>query len=95
MFPQPRLDLPQMPVFNVPISGTSLEPVVTALGVAEIHTTGPASAGFGPGGLSTDEVARAVAVVDAEDAEAALAAVRACVPNGNDCLVGRPEPASP
>ena len=83
-----------MPIFNVPISGGTLDPVVTALGAAEIHTTGPASAGFGPGGLSTDEVARAVAVVDAEDAEAALAAVRACVPADNDCFVGRPEPAS-
>ena len=83
-----------MPVFNVPISGAALDPVVMALEMAEIHATGPASAGFGPGGLSTDEVARAVAVVDAEDAEAALAAVRACVPAGNDCFVGRPEPTS-
>ncbi len=86
--------MPQMPIFNVPISGSSLDPVVTALGAAGIRTTGPASAGFGPGGLSTDELARAVAVLDADDAEAALAAVRASVPADNDCLLGRPEPAS-
>ncbi len=83
-----------MPIFNVPISGASLEPVVSALAAAEIHTTGPASAGFGPGGLSTEEAARAVAVVEAEDAEVALGAVRACVPAGNDCQIGRPEPAA-
>ncbi len=82
-----------MPVFNVPISGGSLDPVVVALSAAEIHTTGPASAGYGPGALSTPDVARAVAVVDAADAEAAIAAVRACIPSGNDCVVGRAEPA--
>ncbi len=94
MFPQPYLDLAPMPTFNVPISGASLDPVLTALAAAEIQTTGPASAGFGPGGLSTAGVARAVAVVDAEDAERARAAIRECIPEDNDCVVGRPEPAS-
>lgn len=79
-----------MPEFKVTVSSESPDELARALDAAGIRHIGPGSGAFGGSPDPREESSRAVAIVTADDAEAAAAQVREAADDGAE--VGPVEP---